>query len=137
MDKNKTRVIFLLEKDSKEVFAYFPDVDYSFNKTLKVCYSHIGQHSSCHEDYAKECELAKYYLYQDLLRELTLIGYNLEVDNFLSETIEYHRNPTAYEIKFGEGDLHYKDFTLKECFKKGYITKKWLICKDDGLRYYY
>jgi hypothetical protein len=53
-------------------------------------------------------------------------------------TITYHRNPTKYEIKFGEGAIHYKEFTLDECWNdKKDDFKRWLICPVDGLRYYY
>lgn len=49
---------------------------------------------------------------------------------------ECWRKPTAYEIKFGEGAIHYRTFTLFEIGynKKGEL-KKWFISKDDGLRY--
>lgn len=49
----------------------------------------------------------------------------------------YHRNPTAYEIKFGEGAIHYRDFTASEIgFNNRGELKKWFKA-DDGLRYYY
>jgi len=52
--------------------------------------------------------------------------------------ITYWRNPTSYEIKFGEGAIHYRDFTRVDCIKKDTNTlKKWFISKDDGLRYNY
>lgn len=45
------------------------------------------------------------------------------------------RNPTKWEIKFGEGAIHYRDFTTEEIGrnKKGEL-KKWFIA-NDGLRY--
>lgn len=53
-------------------------------------------------------------------------------------TITYHRNPTKSEIKFGEGAIHYKDFTLDECWSyKKDDFKAWFICPIDKLRYYY
>ena len=50
---------------------------------------------------------------------------------------EFHRPPTAAEIKFGEGATHYRTFTLFEIGynKKGEL-KTWIKAKDDGLRYY-
>ena len=48
----------------------------------------------------------------------------------------YHRNPTAGEIKFGEGAIHYKDFAYTDCQKDNGDFKTWLICPIDGLRYY-
>ncbi len=54
------------------------------------------------------------------------------------KTIEYHRNPTPREIKFGEGATHYKDFDKSLCWNtKKDRPKKWLKCPVDGLRYYY
>ena len=50
--------------------------------------------------------------------------------------LTYHRNPTAGEIKFGEGAIHYKDFAYTECQKDNGDFKTWLICPIDGLRYY-
>lgn len=51
------------------------------------------------------------------------------------KTIEYWRNPTPYEIRFGEGAIHYREFTEEEIGvnKRGEL-KKWFIA-DDGLRY--
>lgn len=49
--------------------------------------------------------------------------------------VTYHRNPTKWELKFGEGATHYRDFPLKECLKPDNSLKKWLLA-DDGLRYY-
>ena len=54
------------------------------------------------------------------------------------ETITYHRKPTEYEIKFGEGATHYKDFETCFCWNdKTDMPKRWLVCPIDGLRYYY
>ena len=80
MDKHKTKVIFLLERDEpKTVFAYFPELEH--NGITRVCYAHVGQHSGCHPDYAKECKEASVKQYLDLYEELLSIGYNLKVLN--------------------------------------------------------
>jgi hypothetical protein len=48
----------------------------------------------------------------------------------------YHRNPTKYEIKFGEGAIHYRTFPVDECCHPGTrYLKQWFVA-DDGLRYY-
>lgn len=53
------------------------------------------------------------------------------------ETVEYHRPPTASEIRFGHGATHYRDFPLADCTHAGTrILKQWFIAADDGLRYY-
>lgn len=78
----KTSVLFLIEKDSEdEVFAYFPDDQYNEEPTLKMSYSHLGQHSACHCDYADECTKASPDQYIYLLNELEGIGYELEILN--------------------------------------------------------
>ena len=52
------------------------------------------------------------------------------------ETVTYHRPPTAGEIRFGHGAVHYCDFTPEECcFPGTRILKKWFVA-DDALRYY-
>jgi hypothetical protein len=51
--------------------------------------------------------------------------------------LTYHRPPTASEIRFGHGATHYRDFSPDECCHHGTrIAKRWLIARDDGLRYY-
>jgi len=129
-----TKVIFLINKREEELFAYFPEL-IADNNGNKTSYAHIGQHSACSEEYAKECIEAKHYQYHGLLTELVSVGYkDLKVMN--TEPIKCWRNPTEYEIKFGEGAIHYRDFTLAEIGinKKGWI-KSWFRSKDDGLRY--
>jgi hypothetical protein len=56
------------------------------------------------------------------------------------KTFEYHRKPTAFEIKFGWGATHYRDFPLSECIKEKNkdglpILKQRLKAKNDGLIY--
>ncbi|ANS04884.1 hypothetical protein [uncultured Mediterranean phage] len=48
---------------------------------------------------------------------------------------EFWRNPTAHELKFGEGAIHWRTFKESEIGtnSKGDL-KKWFIA-DDGLRY--
>ena len=50
--------------------------------------------------------------------------------------ITAHRPPTAYEIKFGYGAIHYRDFELALWLKADGTLKKWIKAKNDGLRYY-
>ena len=136
-----TNVLFLIEKPEGNlpcnVFAFFLNDNYTNSKTdgLFTSYAHLGQHSACHIDYANECKEANFSQYWDLLRELIGQGYkDLNVLN--KQKFEYWRQPTQAEIKFGEGDTHYREFTLSEIgiTKKGDL-KKWIKAKDDGLRY--
>lgn len=139
-----TRVIFLIEKGSKEdVFAYFPDdVHNEFYTpsgqkiTSYVCYSHIGQHSSCNIDYVTKCKRAKFNQYYDLLRELVAQGYkDLHIVNGEDQERECHRKPTPFELKQGYGSTHYRTFKLSEIGinKKGDLKKRFKA--DDGLMY--
>lgn len=50
--------------------------------------------------------------------------------------VEYHRPPTPYEIKFGEGATHYLEFDIERCIKPDGTLKRWVICPVTGLRYY-
>lgn len=51
-------------------------------------------------------------------------------------TVTYHRPPTAYELKFGEGATHYRVFVVEAVVHRGTrILKRWFVA-DDGLRYY-
>jgi len=74
MKEDTVKVKFLYEKDSKDVFAYFPE-EISDPEGNGTSYANIGQHSECSEEYAAECEDAKYRDYKDLLSELVDIGY--------------------------------------------------------------
>ena len=55
--------------------------------------------------------------------------------NGLNDTITAHRNPTPYEIRFGYGATHYRDFDVTDWIKPDGTLKTW-IKADDGLRYY-
>ena len=48
--------------------------------------------------------------------------------------IEYHRKPTASEIRFGEGATHYATFDADDCCYPGTRVPKNRI-KRDGLIY--
>ena len=132
----KTKVIFKKDKETDTVFAFFPEMDYNvplYGTEMKTCYAHLGQHSACLLSYADECREVQYYEYYALLQELIGQGYKLEVLN--SQEVELWRKPTAYEIKFGEGAIHYRDFLINEVLNKYGNLKTWIKAKDDGLIY--
>jgi len=81
-DKNITEVQFLMNEKNEDLFAFFQKE--SFKGThekdvLRMSYSHIGQHSDCHIDYAKESRKATEEEYKELKQELESLGYNLKV----------------------------------------------------------
>lgn len=87
-DKHKTDVKFLVnetDKDfDKDVFAFFPKEKYKGTHEryiIRMSYSHIGQHSDCHIDYANESRPATKEEREDLIKELESIGYNLNTIN--------------------------------------------------------
>ena len=84
-DTRKTKVKFLIEQPKDDipvnVFAFFPKELFSYDKDLFTCYAHMGQHSACHIEYAKECKEATKEEYKDLQTELESIGYNLTILN--------------------------------------------------------
>lgn len=126
-----TEIKFLINDD---VYAFFPKI--KEGKGYFLSYEHIGQHSGCSIEFVNESKEAKYSDYVDLLKELiNLVGYkNIKVLN--SQEIEYHRNPTKSEIKFGHGSTHYKSFNASVFLKKNGEIKKWLKCPIDNLKYY-
>lgn len=56
------------------------------------------------------------------------------------KTVEYWRNPIPFEIKLGEGAIHWLTIELKHVMKKDGTLKKWTLNpynKNDKKRYYY
>lgn len=50
--------------------------------------------------------------------------------------LNYWRNPTKEEIKFGHGATHYRDFDFESCFDENGFQKVKVKTNDDGLIYY-
>lgn len=71
------------------------------------------------------------------LRQIRYAMYDL-IDAYHDEKspIQYHRNPTKGEIKFGYGATHYATFNRSECINKEGNLKKWFLSHRDNLRYY-
>ena len=78
-EEKPTKVVFLIHKDDPDVYAYFPDEDYS--ESYKMGYSHTGQHTAISPAYANESRLATPEEYNNLKNELETIGYVLDVEN--------------------------------------------------------
>jgi hypothetical protein len=80
-DNFKTKVVFLFDHENEhecpDVYAYFPEKHPKDG--FFTAYSHIGQHSQCCLDYAKESRPATIEEYADLKTELESIGYILEI----------------------------------------------------------
>ncbi len=80
-----TRVVFRKWKDSGEVIALFPDLNYAngaANFGNIMSYMRVGQHGEAHESLLRERKRfvkATPAEYADLLKELTGIGYDLKV----------------------------------------------------------
>lgn len=82
-----TKVQFLVnEKDPEnpDLFAYFPEEEH--NAIHKTGYSHVGQHSGVHPEYAAESRPATPEEYASLKAELEGQGYVLDVINDVQET---------------------------------------------------
>lgn len=62
----------------------------------------------------------------------TLEECQAHIDNI---EVTFHRKPTEWEIKFGEGATHYKDFKIKDLKVINGNTPKRLKCPVDGLIY--
>ncbi|MEO6135477.1 MAG: hypothetical protein ABIP35_10015 [Ginsengibacter sp.] len=52
------------------------------------------------------------------------------------QTIEYWRNPTKEEIKFGYGAIHYREFDFDTCFDKNGYLKQTIKAANDKLKYH-
>jgi len=86
-DEHLTKVQFLVnEKDpeNQDLYAYFPEERY--NDQYMSGYSHVGQHTGVHPEYAAESRPATPEEYAPLKAELEGIGYNLDVLNGMEET---------------------------------------------------
>ena len=58
----------------------------------------------------------------------------------MQNTVEYHRQPTQSEIKYGEGAIHYLTVDEADARKANGELKKWLknpYNSSDKSRYYY
>ena len=60
----------------------------------------------------------------------------ITIDDLLDKPVTYYRNPTPSEVRFGHGATHYKDFIIGDVVKHSGGLKKWIVCPQDGLRYY-
>lgn len=82
-DNFKTDVKILFHEKENDLFAYFPNSLERKDKHGKyyMAYSHIGQHTSAHEDYANESRCTTVSESAELIRELQSIGYNLNIVN--------------------------------------------------------
>jgi len=63
--------------------------------------------------------------------------YKFKASDIEKLSLEYHRKPTEYEIKFGHGAIHYRDFNPSEFLKADNSIKKRIKAKNDGLIYTY
>lgn len=52
-------------------------------------------------------------------------------------TLEYSRNPTMEEIKFGHGTVHYREIPFNKCFDENGNQLLKIKFSDDNLTYYY
>lgn len=106
LNEEVTKVQFLVnEKDPEnpDLFAYFPDNIH--HDDYRDCYSHVGQHSSCHPDYAAESRPATPEEYADLKSELeNQIGYELDVANQANETTGAGASSGAFVGKLKEDE---------------------------------
>ncbi|MEQ1732457.1 MAG: hypothetical protein ABL940_02235 [Bacteroidia bacterium] len=56
--------------------------------------------------------------------------------NTVPKSFEYWRKGTEYELKFGFGDILYRDFDLADCINEDGSFRLALIAENDGLKYY-
>lgn len=75
------KVKFFYNQENEDLFAVFPtEIVKSIFGKFKSCYSMLGQHSLCSDEYINESREVEPEYYFPLLNELKQIGYdNLEV----------------------------------------------------------
>jgi hypothetical protein len=107
---------------------HFIYIDVNYIKAVNMCKC-IGGRKYHTKDYAGGIVFQSYSL-DHLIKHI----YN-QVTGHL-----YSRKPSKAEIKMGYGARHYKSFLQDVCRKKKKFghgdLKEWLICPEDGLRYY-
>ncbi len=75
-------LVKIYQERGNQLLAVFPQLkEFNGYRTANVCYSHIGQHSTSHPEYHSKLKLAPITDCNDLVSELTSIGYNLRVLN--------------------------------------------------------
>lgn len=67
---------------------------------------------------------------------LTFDSFKSCIEYIYPKHIEYHRNPTPYELKCGYGATHYSTFNPLVCVSPSGKLKSWIVSPYDGLRYY-
>lgn len=84
-----------------------------------------------------DSETIKKSFYGYSLKAIRYSMYDL-IDSFYDNLspIQYHRQPTKAEIKFGYGAIHYATFDRSECINKEGDLKRWFKSSRDNLRYY-
>lgn len=73
MNPQTVKVKFLVHKDEeagKDIYAVFPDIEGTKKGNDRLCYSHIGQHSTATLGYIEESQEATMEQAQDLFIEL-------------------------------------------------------------------
>lgn len=76
--KQKTKVIFRKFVDNDEVIAFFPELPGSYDPRTCLTYLRVGQHGSGIADVSGTLKASEKE-YSSLLKELTKIGYDLEI----------------------------------------------------------
>ena len=80
-----------------DLVAVFPTEPATHDRTTMVCYSRVGQHSSCSPEYVRTTKPATTEQVKVMLKELSAVGYkNLKVVSRASATHSAQRRRTRY-----------------------------------------
>lgn len=102
---------------------YGSDEPFSYEDALKLAKT-IGGRKFHNKQYGGDIVFQSYNTYDLAEQVLLLSGYALRC----------YREPTAGEIKFGHGAIHYRSFLTSDILNRKGNLKKWFKC-NDGLRY--
>lgn len=93
-DKEKTKVIFRTYPNG-DVIALFPELPGTNDPSTCESYMHVGQHSSAHYTSVIRSTVAAGAV-ETLYKELTAIGYNLEVKTRDARAAMYNKRRVVH-----------------------------------------
>jgi len=80
--QRQEKVVFLINKNNSQLFAYFPEIKNSnIQNKIKWNSNSLNIPNNIDINYIKQCRLAKPYEYYELKNKLESIGYKLQIIN--------------------------------------------------------
>lgn len=132
-DNHKTKVVFYTipenEVQGGEVIAVFIEIKERYPNTY-LSYMHLGQHSTVHKDFLKNCKLSEKEEYKNLYKELENRGYNL--DDLNSKLLQNFDN-SEEQKEFIKDYLYLLGHDTEVYSEVSNYTQLYLIIEDYSL----